>query len=542
MKYSHFGLSCVLALVPWLLMAGNEGGQVVVVYNSSASGSKEVAEYYAARRNVPAKQVFGFPLSTNAEMSRMEFQDSLERPLAKGLEAAKLWKAGKPVGRNGAVAPAGTVRRVLDSKIRYLVLCYGVPYKIHPAPELLEHGADELKPELRRNEAAVDSELSWLPLLEPTPMLAGPMRNPLAATTNAADLHPTNGVLMVTRLDGPGVIVAKGLVDKALQAEREGLWGRAYVDLRSVSDPNYRLGDDMLRMAAQTCRLLGYETSVDTNAALFPASFPMSHIAFYAGWYTDNVSGPFARAEVEFMPGAFAYHLHSYSAGALRSTNHSWVGPLLARGAAASMGSVYEPYLSGTPDISIFTERFLYAGFTFGEAAYAAVSWLSWQTTMVGDPLYRPFARNPDALREEFERRGSSLAEWPYLRLLNINIVQGKPLETASVFLEDLELRKKSAVLTEKLADLYHLLGKPSSAIVTYERGLALTPSPQQRLRIRLALAERLAELGREQEAGEQLRRILEESPDYAARATLQARLEQMNSANHQTNSVAPPP
>jgi len=54
---------------------------------------------------------------------------------------------------------------------------------------------------------------------------------------------------------------------------------------------------------------------------------------------------------------------------------------LLAQGATCTMGSVDEPYLSGTPDISVFLNRLLYRGFTFAEAAYAAQASLSWQTT-----------------------------------------------------------------------------------------------------------------------------------------------------------------
>ena len=97
---------------------------------------------------------------------------------------------------------------------------------------------------------------------------------------------------------------------------------------------------------------------MDENPGTFPASFPMSHIAFYAGWYEQDVSGPFARPIVEFMPGAFAYHLHSFSANTLHSSNQFWAGPLLAKGAACALGSVDEPYLNATPEMSIFTARF----------------------------------------------------------------------------------------------------------------------------------------------------------------------------------------
>ena len=120
----------------------------------------------------------------------------------------------------------------------------------------------------------------------------------------------------------PAPDIARGLVDKALAAERDGLWGRAYFDARGLDKTNsYYLGDEWILGAAEICRELGFETTVDKNPATFPADFPMSQIAIYCGWYDGNVSGPFALPKVEFMPGAFAYHLHSFSAATLRSTN-----------------------------------------------------------------------------------------------------------------------------------------------------------------------------------------------------------------------------
>jgi hypothetical protein len=51
------------------------------------------------------------------------------------------------------------------------------------------------------------------------------------------------------------------------------------------------------------------------------------------------------------------------------------------------MGCVHEPYLSCTPQLPVFAARLIYDRMTFGEAAYAAQPVLSWQTTVVGDPL-----------------------------------------------------------------------------------------------------------------------------------------------------------
>ena len=520
----HFVPALLASAAPLSLRAAGPGDEVVIVYNTAQAGSKAIADYYAEQRHVPAGQIFGFALSTNEEISRPEFQASLQKPLAKAIEDKKLWRIFTKVFQATTNHAARLERQVVESRIRYAVLCYGVPLRIAEDPNLKEPSTESLRPELRRNVAAVDSELALLPAIEQNLPLAGPIRNPLYGTTNAAQLFPTNGVLLVTRLDGPTAAIARGLVDKALEAETNGLWGRAYFDLRNITEPGMRMGDDWIRNAAEICRRLGFETVVDEHPGTFPASFPMSQIAFYLGWYNENVSGPFAQPTVEFMPGAFAYHLHSFSAATLRSTTHHWVGPLLAKGATITMGSVDEPYLSGTPDLTAFTARFL-QGFTFGQAAYAAQSVLSWQTTVVGDPLYRPFGKNPQQLHQELERRHSKWVEWSYLRLVDLNLAAGKPAADLVSLLEPLEATKQSAVLSEKLGDLCASLGKPSSAVSAYTQALSLDPSPQQRVRLRLTLGEKLLGLGHEPEAYEDYQKLLQESPDYPDKLALYNRL-----------------
>jgi uncharacterized protein (TIGR03790 family) len=477
--------------------------------------SKGVADYYAQRRQVPPKQVLGFPLSTNEDISRKEFRQSLEEPLAKALESGKFWRIGSRSVPGTTNQPARKEKVVVESRIRYVLLCYGVPLRIASDPELKEPGEQDVRVEFRRNEAAVDSELALLPQIDPKPPLAGPLRNPVYAATNTASFNPTNGVLMVTRLDGPTAAIARGLVDKALEAESNGLWGRAYFDLRNTTDPGFKQGDDWIRNAAEITHRLGFETVVDENPGTFSVGFPMSQIGLYIGWYDPDASGPFTLPTVEFMPGAFAYHLHSTSAETLRSTTLHWVGPLLAKGATTSMGCVYEPYLGGTPEVAIFVARLIFFGFTFGESAYACQPVLSWQTTVVGDPLYRPFGKNADQLHRELAVKHSKLLEWSYLRLANLNLAMGKPLANIVDLLERLELTKTSAVLTEKLGDMYSAQGKPSSAIHEYEQALELDPSPEQRIRLRLTLGERLVAQDRAAESYAQYERLLKESPKY---------------------------
>jgi uncharacterized protein (TIGR03790 family) len=516
---NNFGtwmILCLLATVP--LQARAAGDEVVVIYNSRVPESKTVAEHYTQMRQVPVKQIYGFELTTNEEMSRAEFRDTLQQPLAKKLEADGLWKLDMTFYRGTNNQPDRAVRKVVASKIRYAVLCYGVPLKISEDPTIHEAIAEKTQPELRRNQAAVDSELTWLPLSQMQFPLTGVVPNWLYGSTNAAMFNPTNGFLIVARLDGPTAGIANGLVDKALQAEHDGLWGRAYFDARGLEPTNsYYLGDQWILTAAQISRELGFETTVDDKPETFPASFPMSQIAIYCGWYDSDASGPFALPKVEFMPGAFAYHLHSFSASTIRSTTRCWCGPLVAKGATCTMGCVNEPYLGATPNVAVFLQTFG-RGYTFGEAAWAAQPVLSWQTTVIGDPLYRPFGKSPQKLHAELSRAHNPLDEWSYLRLVDLGLAHGARLTEISGILENLDAATNSAVLTEKLADLYETQGKPSSAILTWQNALKLNPSPQQRIRLRLTLGDKLQAEGRITEAAENYQKLLAEAPDYPGR------------------------
>ncbi len=514
-----------LLLTPRLMQA--DGDEVVVIYNSRVPESKAVAEHYAAARSVPANQIFGFALTTGEVITRADFTDFLQKPLAEKLERAGLWKFGQTaIATTNRLSPLIEMH-VVASKIRYAVLCYGVPLKIAAVTGLDEPDAKLTNSPLCHNEAAVDSELAWLPELKMKMPLTGPLHNPFYGCTNRAQLNCTNGILLVARLDGPTPEIAMQLVDKALAAETNGLWGRAYFDMRGLpaSDTNYFLGDQWLLGGAKICEQLGFEVETDTNAATFPASFPMSHIAIYAGWYTGSADGPFAQPTVEFMPGAFAYHLQSYSADTLRSTTRNWCGPLLAKGATCTLGCVYEPYLAFTPNIAFFLQAFG-NGYTFGEAAWSAQVALSWHNTVIGDPLYCPFKKSPPELHALLTRAKSPLLEWSFDRLVCLDLAHGLRAPQLLNFLANqVPLTGQSAVLSEKLAELYAAAGKPSSAIRAWQAALKLNPTPQQRLRLRLTLGEKLTAESRPAEALENYRALLAEAPDYPGKNIVEEKI-----------------
>jgi tetratricopeptide (TPR) repeat protein len=139
--------------------------------------------------------------------------------------------------------------------------------------------------------------------------------------------------------------------------------------------------------------------------------------------------------------------------------------------------------------------------------------------------LYRPFGKNPDILKDELLRRNSKLMEWYYLRLLNVNLVAGKPIAEGVSVLEGFDYAKTSAVLTEKLGDLYSAQGKPSSAAHAYREALQLKPSPQQRIRLLLTLGDKLTSLDQNEEAYTLFQQFLREYLDYPDKGAIYKRL-----------------
>ena len=515
-------LALALLVLPAIAQEDPRGKSVVVVYNSAMPESKAVADHYAALRKIPAAQVFGFDLPREEEISREVFTEKLQRPLWRKIKEAGLirYSSGGELGRK-PVEP-----KIEEASIRYLVLCYGVPVKIARESGLNESAAEKLPAELQpRNEAAVDSELALLPSLPAQPLLAGPLGNPVFGQTNQMALSPMNGILLTARLDGPSAELAKGLVDKAIQAEKQGLWGRGYFDLRGLNDDAYKMGDSWIESAAKAAAHFGYETEVDRAGETFPAGFPMSDIALYFGWYEQSITGPFSSGLAEFAPGAIAYHLHSFSASVLRSPSTFWVGPLVARGVSATFGFTEEPYLQFTPEVHVFLARMLFQGFSFGEAAYAAQRYLSWQTTVVGDPLYIPNLVPPQERFLKMKATDDPLLPWAQLLIVNRNAAMNFPVEEAISYIEKTPGVGDHYLLQEKLGELYKKQGMVIEAAEPFLKAIEMEPPPLDKLRLALNAGGMLSNLGHKKEVYALFQEILRKFPNYPDKTLLYRRL-----------------
>ncbi|MCE0499541.1 MAG: TIGR03790 family protein, partial [Methylacidiphilales bacterium] len=486
---------------------------LLVVYNQNDPDSKNLADYYASRRNIPPERVLGIACPLTEEITRPQYESTIRQPIL-----AYLYEKGWIARRSESVHYGNRTLQLLVADyndIWAIVLMRGVPLKIAEDPET-EDGMEKA-PELKSNAAAVDSELALLPIFGLP--YGGFVPNPFFDKDSTGRIRAgpelSTKIILVTRLDGPKPSDVHRMIDQSIWAEQNRLAGLAVIDSRGITNVNdgYVSGDTWLRSARDMLTNDGW--SVKFSEKLSPATDPCNQVALYLGWYADSASGPWVTPPDRFVPGAIAYHLHSYSASTVRSETQNWVGPLIAHGATATMGTVYEPYLALTPHLDIFIKRLL-MGQTFAEAAYASEVGLSWMVTVVGDPLYRPFARPIEAALTGTEVTHTSHDDWLFLQLVQRAIIAHRITPDAATLQRDLDIPGAGAVAYEGLGDLLEKLNDPpaiAAAEKAYRKAMALDVQPIDRIRVGLKLAQHYINRNQDGEAQAELKTLRELYP-----------------------------
>jgi len=387
-----------------------EPDEILVIANSDIETSVRIAQYYCAKRAVPAGNILTLPLGGNLrdEISRDDYEKNLAKPIRRKLST-----------------------REFAGKIKCLLTTYGVPVKVgkrgplkarqveldrlkkrrQQVKETLERlrqsgaaDASKRKEHINRQlttlqlqidyivgnqtDACVDSELSMV--LSDNYELYRWQPNKL----KKGGLFFSFRTLMVCRLDGPGENIAFGLIDKAMAAERKGLNGVAYIDSgyseTTGAKSLYAEYDKSLR---ETARMIRQQTVMkvvaeSTKELFAPGTCPRA--AIYCGWYSLK---KYVDA-FDFIDGAIGYHISSLEAVDLRDPNSTqWCPAMLADGVTATLGAVAEPYLHSFPKPQAFFAELL-DGRCLVEAYYRTKPFNSWQLLLIGDPLYTPFKKN----------------------------------------------------------------------------------------------------------------------------------------------------
>jgi uncharacterized protein (TIGR03790 family) len=423
----------LLAGCPWLTAAVPAPESVAILYNSAVPESRQLAEIYRAARSIPAANLIGLEMPGVPDISRVDYDKSILLPLRAEFDRRGWWKRSRDA--NGLTVP-------VRNRIRVLVTLRGVPLRILPTPPPpappVKPGAPApppASPITGHNEAAVDSELALFGV-EGVPM-DGTLQNKFYQSEKSISDADCPFLVLTARIDAPTYATCQRMILDAVAAEKTGLWGMAYVDIAN----KIAMGDQWLETIVQANVKAGIPTVVDRFNDTLPKNYPMNDAALYYGWYDWSVSGPFLNPRFRFRKGAIAIHIHSFSAEQLTKPDKNWSGPLLEKGAAVTIGNVFEPYLQLTANLGILHQRLL-AGHSWVDACWMSMPVSSWQCVVLGDPLYQPFKHydaSGERLPQDDDFRALRLAA---LRWADDPIEHRKQLEGAAQ-------RTRSATLSE---------------------------------------------------------------------------------------------
>ena len=398
-----FPLVVLLVLWPCFFSYALDPNEVLVLANQNASESKGLAKFYMKRRGIPEKNLVLLFLTDKETCTRQEYEKK-------------------------AVPP---IRRFLNEhpQIRAIVTLFGVPLRIS-APEDTREEKEKLQaletrkktledqlsdnnfvdPDIKEKKqnalslvqkeisgfrrkldktAAFDSELALvkkdnyeLNMWIPNPYYLGFAHQKTGINKSE--------VLITSRLDGADETIVKRIITDSMEAEKNGLTGKAYFDARwqdpgSKQVSGYGFYDKSIHLASQ---LLTKENRIDVilndSTSLFQKG-EGHDAALYCGWYSlANYIDAFT-----WSKGSVGYHIASSECATLkRPATRVWCKKMLDKGIAATIGPIGEPYVQSFPVPEIFFNYLTEGYLSLAESYIISLPYLSWKMVLIGDPLY----------------------------------------------------------------------------------------------------------------------------------------------------------
>jgi uncharacterized protein (TIGR03790 family) len=344
------------------LLFGETADSVLVVVNQASPISRQIGEYYVARRHIPMSNVCRLNAKLGEEISRDDFDKQIAAPIADFLRS-----------------------RHLEERILYIVTTSGVPLRIQGNGGPLAEAA------------SVDSELTLLysdMRAKPHALPAG-IANPFFGKVGAVFRHPDFPIYLVTRLAGYDFADVKGLVDRALLARNRG---KFVIDLKATDSTP---GNKWLREAARA--LPRDRVVLDETARVLS---DQTDVIGYASWGSNDSDRKQRHLGFRWLPGAIMTEYVSTNGRTFTrppdtwNLGASWSDPkgvffgspqsltadYIHDGATGASGHVYEPFLGYTPRPNILLPAY-YRGRNLAESYYLAIPALSWMNIVIGDPL-----------------------------------------------------------------------------------------------------------------------------------------------------------
>jgi len=398
---SNLSLVLALYLFSFVLCQTNEPrvspSKVLIVYNANYQGDEDydgvqdsfqVAQYYMAKRGVPASNIIGIQDTFGDNITLVKSQ--VFEPLMSKIDTLGnidiiLMSYFTPYGTNGIS---------LDSVIA------GMRY--------------------------YDTQSSFYQLTNPYLEVAPGFDADNGRFNHTYKFYSTD-MYLVTRIDGPGGLRAMmNMIDGTRYGDRyvstapNHYMGITYVDNTGsgtggllteeavANSTNARYGfyygyaetDVNIAMTAYYCKTRGLPYKWQRSGGIIgsvgntfedgSSAETAPNALFYGGWYAYNT---YLYNVWGWMAGSVAIDLDSSNfAYYLRQTLYpGWGQRALADGATCVSGVVGEPYTTGHPRPNILL-YYLYQGYSYAEAASLSTPLFGWMGIHLCDPLYAPFA------------------------------------------------------------------------------------------------------------------------------------------------------
>jgi uncharacterized protein (TIGR03790 family) len=334
------------------------GQQVLLVGNSKDLVSRQIVDYYRARRAIPASNICWLSTTSGEEVEWNTYEREIEIPIGGCLKKGDL-----------------------EEKVLYIVTTLGVPLKI-----------DGAVGGMMASRGSVDSELALLySKLHGTKFeRAGTIPNPLFSIRDRPFRHPQFPIYLVTRLAAYDFADVKAMIDRGLVAKNRGKF--------VIDAPNTLAGDgnSWLRTAA----LLLPPTRVVLEQTP-KVVYGEQDVIAYASWGSNDINRKQRWLRFGWLPGAIATEFVSTNARTFKRPPDDWnissgkafggseqglSADFIHEGASGASGNVYEPYLVSCARPEYVLPAY-FDGRNLAESFYMGLPFLSWMGVVLGDPL-----------------------------------------------------------------------------------------------------------------------------------------------------------
>lgn len=396
--------SCLLFLLISRSALALAPAEVMVIANINVSQSRHLARYYMEKRQIPQENLLHISMTDKETCTRKEYEEKAIPPVRKFLKdhtairaivsmygiPLRIRSPGNTKSENEKMDKLAEDIAALENKLRTQKQTQTNSEETADKIFKLRNTLASFKKFIDKT-ASFDSELSlvkkksydlnmWLP-------------NPYYIGFRDKELDiGKQDVMMTSRLDGADQAIVKRVIDDTIEAEKNGLAGKACFDARwkqpdaKKKVSGYAFYDRSIHLAAQNLMNKKRMAVVLNEAqALFQEGESLD-AAIYCGWYSlSKYIDAFIWAK-----GSVGYHIASSECTTLKRKNTNvWCKKMLDNGIAATIGPVGEPYVQAFPVPQIFFE-FLTEGYlSLAEAYIVSLPYISWKMVLVGDPLYK---------------------------------------------------------------------------------------------------------------------------------------------------------